>query len=141
MALVRFKNSFPSFLDEFFSGDVLSNSKGAFFGNSLPAINIKENEGDFQLEVAAPGMKKEDFKIELENNVLGISSEIQEENVEENERYTRREFQYSSFNRSFTLPENVDAEKIVANYKDGVLNIEIPKVKKEGKVSKLIDIS
>src|SRR5690554_1713112 len=99
MALVRFKNSFPSFLDEFFSGDVLSNSKGAFFGNSLPAINIKENEGDFQLEVAAPGMKKEDFKIKLENNVLGISSEIQEENVEENERYTRREFQYSSFNR------------------------------------------
>jgi HSP20 family protein len=142
MTLVKFKDSFPSFLDEFFGGDIFDSvSRSAYIGNNLPAVNVRESENGFHLEVAAPGMKKEDFKIELDNNILGISSEKQSENEEEKEKYTRREFSYSSFRRTFTLPDSVDAEHISAKYNDGVLSIDIPKVKEEKKInSKLIEI-
>lgn len=142
MTVVKFKDNFPSFLDEFFGGDIFDSPRKAGIGNSMPAVNVKEKEGNFELEVAAPGMKKEDFKIELDNNVLGISSESKSEDETNQEKYTRREFSYRSFNRTFTLPENVDAEKIKANYSDGVLKIEIPKKAEEkNKGSRLIDIS
>ena len=143
MTLVKFKDNFPSFLDEFFGGDIFDSAKrSSFIGNSLPAVNVKETDKGFELEVAAPGMKKEDFKIELDNNMLGISSETKAEKTEDKDKYTRREFSYSSFRRTFTLPKNVDAEKIMANYEDGVLKIEIPRLaeNKNGK-SKLIEIS
>lgn len=141
MTLVKFKDNFPSFLDEFFGGDIFDSPRNSGIGNSLPAVNVKENEKNFELEVAAPGMKKEEFKIELDNNILGISSAHKSENVEEKKKYTRREFSYRSFNRTFTLPDNVDVENIKANYADGVLKIEIPKKTEEKKVSsRLIEI-
>ncbi|MAY83040.1 MAG: heat-shock protein Hsp20 [Flavobacteriales bacterium] len=143
MTLVKFKDNFPSFLDEFFGGDIFdSMQRTSSIGNSLPAVNIKQTESGFHLELAAPGKKKEDFKIELDNNVLSISSENKFEKNENEEKYTRREFSYSSFRRTFTLPDSVDAEGISASYNEGVLNIDIPKMKEEKKAnSKLININ
>lgn len=142
MTLVKFKDSFPTFMDEFFGGDIFDSVRNSsFIGNNLPAVNVKETADKFELEVAAPGMKKEDFKIELDNNILGISSEKKEENERTEEKYTRREFSYHSFRRTFTLPDSVDADNILAAYQEGVLKIEIPKRKEEEKVnSKLIEI-
>jgi HSP20 family protein len=96
---------------------------------TLPAVNVKETEDSFEIEVAAPGMKKEDFKVNIENNVLTISSEKKEERKEEEKgRFTRREFSYQSFQRSFSIPENlVDGEKISARYCEGILCIALPK--------------
>ncbi|GAA0873186.1 hypothetical protein GCM10009117_23330 [Gangjinia marincola] len=96
-------------------------------GMTLPATNIKETDDAYMVEVAIPGMKKEDFDIEIDQNILTISNEQEFEDSEEKESYTRREFGYSSFKRSFTLPETADDEKISANYENGILAIEIPK--------------
>jgi HSP20 family protein len=97
---------------------------------NVPAVNIQEDEKQFLLEFAVPGMKKDDFKINLENQMLTISSEIKEENEETKTNYTRREFGCNSFSRSFTLPKNIVADKIKADYNDGILNISIPKDEK-----------
>lgn len=95
---------------------------------SLPSVNVKETNDEFIIEVAAPGMKKNDFKINLRNNILSISSEKKEENEDKNENYTRKEFSYQSFQRSFTVLENdVESNKITANYSDGILRINLPK--------------
>lgn len=143
MTLVKFKNRYPSFLDEFFGGHIFdSNNNSSSIGYSLPAVNVRESETNFEVEVAAPGMKKEDFKIELDNNILGISSERKEESTDEKEKYTRREFSYSSFRRTFTLPESVNENEIKAKYNEGVLRIEIPKKNKEElKHSRLIEVN
>lgn len=145
MNLIRRNNWLPSMLDEMFNGDWLENTdQTPAFGRNTPAVNVKENDDKFIVEVAAPGMKKEDFEIELNNNLLSISSEVKEENKTEDkeEKYTRREFRYASFKRSFTLPESIDNSKIAADYKDGVLKIELPK-REEAKVQpkRLIEIS
>jgi len=97
--------------------------------NSLPAVNIEELEDMFKLELAAPGKVKEDFNIELDNDLLTISSEIKKEDeTEDKERqFTRREFSFESFRRSFTLPDTIDYSKINASYENGVLIIELPK--------------
>ena len=133
MTLIKRTNnlfpSVPSFFDDFFVKDLMdwSNTNNSY-GTSLPAVNIKEDENGFNVEVAAPGLSKEDFKIEVEHDVLTISSEKELENETGESNYTRREFQYSSFKRTFTLPENVvDVEKVKANYNNGVLNIHLPK--------------
>jgi HSP20 family protein len=97
------------------------------FNANVPAVNIKENEQDFELEFAIPGFKKEDFNIELDNDVLTVSSEMKTEEETKEENYTRREFGYSSFRRSFTLPETVDGGKINATYEDGLLKLTLPK--------------
>jgi HSP20 family protein len=96
---------------------------------TLPAVNVKENDDAFEIEVAAPGMSKKDFRVNLENNVLTISSERKEEKKEEEKgHFTRREFSYQSFQRSFTIPENmVEGDKISAKYNDGLLCIHLPK--------------
>jgi HSP20 family protein len=101
---------------------------------TLPAVNIRENAENFIVEMAAPGMNKEDFKIELEGNDLRISSEKRSENeTKDGERYTRREYSYQSFQRSFTLPRDVvDVDQINAKYENGVLQLSIPK-KEEAK--------
>jgi len=133
------RNFFPAFSslwddDEFFNRSLM-NWGVSNFSNSdttLPAVNIKETENSYEVEMAAPGMKKEDFKIELDNNVLTISSE-KSEGWEDNgkDKYSRREFSYQSFQRSFSLPkEVVDEDKIEAHYKDGVLQLSIPKKEK-----------
>jgi len=132
MTLARRSNMFlPSFWDNFFSRDLMDWGASNFSSTdtTLPAVNVKESDEAFDIEVAAPGMNKEDFKVNLENNVLTISSEKKEEKKEEEKgRYTRREFSYQSFQRSFTIPENlVDGEKISAKYCDGLLCINLPK--------------
>lgn len=93
----------------------------------VPAVNISENEDGFTLDLAAPGMQKSDFKINLDNNLLTISSEKQDENEEKSEKYSRKEFHYSSFSRSFTLPKSIDFDKIKADYNEGILKISLPK--------------
>lgn len=111
-------------------------------GMSVPAVNIRETDMDYKVEMAVPGMQKKDFKISLENNVLTISAEEQSEKSDKENGYTRKEFNYKSFHRSFTLPEGADDAKIAAEYKDGVLNIVIPKKENmKSKVSKEIVVS
>lgn len=123
---------YPSLLSDFFDTDRFFNN--SFFekelGHSLPAVNIKENGKEFDIEFAAPGFKKDDFNVNVEENVLTISAEKKDEKKEENDRFTRKEFSYNSFSRSFTLPQTVISEKIDAKYNDGILRLCIPK--KEG---------
>jgi HSP20 family protein len=110
--------------------------------SSMPAVNIKENEKNFILELAVPGMDKKDLKIDINEDVLTISSELQNEKEEEKDGYKRKEFSYSSFCRSFYIPENVNRDKIEANYKDGILVIELPKMEEEkSKITRQIKIS
>jgi HSP20 family protein len=106
--------------DRFFYSDWLKKQ-------SMPAVNVKETEKNFEIEVAAPGLNKKDFKITVDNGVLTISSEKEEEKEQKEKDYTRKEFSYSSFSRSFTLPENVNEEDVKANYEDGVLKLNVAK--------------
>lgn len=144
MTLIKFKNNFPSFLDEFLGHDAFKhdiNYSNSASANSFPAINIKNHNDHFELEMAAPGLQKEDFKIEIQNNVLDVSSETKNENKEDQKNYTRREFNYRSFKRTFTLPEYVSEKNISANYEKGVLRIEIPKkIEEQKESSRLIKI-
>jgi HSP20 family protein len=121
-------------VDRFFRNDLLD-LWGDDVPQTIPSVNITEEKDGFLIEVAAPGLKKEDFNIELEGNLLTISSEKESETKEGDEskdKFFRREYSYSSFTRSFTLPENTDAEKISAKYADGVLKLNIAK-KEKGK--------
>jgi HSP20 family protein len=129
--------SIPSLLNDFLANDWLSSpfANWRTSGTTLPSVNVRETNDAFHIEVAAPGMKRDDFKVELDNNFLTISAEREQKNEDNNERegYTRREFSYQSFQRSFALPENkVEGEKIAARYVDGILNITVPK-KEEAK--------
>jgi len=122
----------PSLFDEFFNKDWLDSSLGTWktSGATLPAVNVRETNDEFCIEVAAPGMKREDFRVELQNDMLTISSEVQSQQEQNGQHgdYTRKEFSYQSFQRSFSLPENrVDGGKIVARYNDGILKVMIPK--------------
>lgn len=131
MTLARRSESYlPSLFDRFFNSDLMDWNLTNFSGpnTTLPAVNVKETVDDYILEVAAPGMSKKDFKVSFQNNVLTISSEKREEKRDEDDNYTRREFSYQSFQRSFTVPQhNVDGEKITANYADGILCVKLPK--------------
>ncbi len=122
---------FPSLFDRFFEGDLMdwAHSNFADINSTMPAVNVREIDNEFQIDVAAPGLKKSDFNVDYDNGRLTISSEKQEEyKEEEGEKVTRREFSYQSFQRSFTVPENVvNAEKIEANYEDGILHVTLPK--------------
>jgi HSP20 family protein len=133
------KNSninFPSWsdwLDDVFNRDFPSVITSNFnSGMTLPKVNIKESADAFTVEMAIPGLKKSDFHIDIENQSLCISTEIKQENEQSEENYTRREFGYSSFKRTFSLPESVDDDKIDAKYSDGILSILLPK-KEEAK--------
>jgi HSP20 family protein len=141
MSIIRFSrpNALADVFQNFFDNDYvdLFNRKGMD-----PLANILEHPDSFELDIAAPGLKKDDFKIHLENNVLTISSEVRDEKEEETKNYTRKEFHYSSFSRSFTLPRIVDLEKIKADYESGILKVMLPKkedarvdIKKEIKIS------
>ncbi len=111
------------------------------FNHTMPAVNIREGETDFTLELAVPGQKREDFNVEVDNDVLTISMESKEDKAEKEGEYTRREFRYSAFRRAFTLPETVNQEDIRADYKDGILRFTLPK-KEEAlpKPKRLIEI-
>ncbi|MBT8296825.1 MAG: Hsp20/alpha crystallin family protein [Maribacter sp.] len=116
---------FPSLMNEIFKPDWFGGLENS--NRNIPAVNIKENEKDFELELAVPGREKEDFEIEINENVLTISTESKAEENVEKENYTRREFVYSSFKRAFTLPETVDEDSIKANYDNGILRFTLPK--------------
>lgn len=127
---------FPSVMSDFFDTDKFFSNPWfeKEFGQTFPAVNIKENGKEFNIEFAAPGYTKNDFNIKVEENVLTISAEKKEEKKEETERFTRKEFAYDSFARSFTLPQSVNADKIDAKYNEGILKLCIPK-KEETKSS------
>lgn len=135
MTLARLSNnlapSFPSIIDKLFEGDLMdwNSSNFADSNSTLPAVNIRENADEYEIEVAAPGMKKDDFKLNYDNGRLTISSEREDKKEEKDgEKVTRREFSYQSFQRSFTITENVvDADKIKAKYENGILSIRLPK--------------
>jgi len=116
---------FPSIIDELLKPDWLGGIQN--FNTNVPAVNIKETDTSFGIELAAPGKKKEDFNIEIDHNVLTISSEEKTEKEETEGKYTRKEFSYSSFRRAFTLPETVNTESINATYENGVLYVALPK--------------
>ena len=130
---------FPSLIDDFINTDW--NLKVPSFSSTVPAVNIKELDSQFEIELAVPGMKKDDFEIEVEDGVLSISSTQEEEQVNEKGKFTRREFSYSSFRRSCTLPDSVNPTKIDATYKEGVLLVLLPKHKEaQPQPKKLIKI-
>ena len=132
---------FPTVWNDLFESNYLTSHSTQQRGLSVPAVNIKENENNYIVEMASPGMKKEDFKINLEDDVLSISAEIESKTEEKGEQFTRKEFSFSSFKRDFTLPETADTEKITANYFDGILNITIAKKEEaKPKPAKLIEI-
>jgi HSP20 family protein len=137
-ALIRSGESFPTVLNDFFKpwNEWFENG-GNFWGKSIsvPAVNVTENTKDFKVSVAAPGLKKEDFKIDVNGNMLTISSETGEEKEEKDEKYTKKEYSYSAFSRSFTLPEGVNKEKIDASYENGILRLVLPKSEESKKVS------
>lgn len=122
-----------SFIDELFTNE-LSNTKNTDFNKGItsPKVNIKESVDAFTLEMAVPGFKKSDFVIDLENETLLVSAEIKTEQEESKDNYTRKEFGYASFKRTFMLPDTVEGDKIEATYVDGILSLSIPK-KEEAK--------
>src|ERR1700733_6479266 len=119
-----FSDVFDSILNDSFLSDKLA--------SRVPAVNIAETESEFHIELAVPGLKKEDFKISLDKNVLSVSAEKKAENVEGGKKYSKREYTYNSFVRLFTLPESADQGKIAAEYTDGILKLDVTK-KEEAK--------
>lgn len=137
MTLVKFNsdknNSFNSiFTDSFFNGRDLS---------LVPAVNICEAAGHFEIELAAPGLTKDDFKINLERRMLTIAVQKEQSTTEEQKRFSRREFSYGAFTRSFTLPDSADENAIQAKYNNGILVVEIQKKEEARAVSRQISIS
>jgi len=136
MSLVKYNQrpsftTFDKFVDDFFNRSI-----GQFVGSdslmSQPSVNVKETDNDFTVELAAPGLQKSDFNINIEDDFLTISAERNQEDEVKEEKFTRREFNYTAFRRQFRLPETVKAEAIEATYENGVLNITLPK-KEEAK--------
>ena len=130
MALMKFQDQFPSMFNRFFENDLFDWSTRNFSNTNttLPSVNIREDENGFEVDMAAPGFEKKDFKIELLNNLLTISSEKKvETETKEGQQFTRQEFSYQTFSRSFTLPNTVEGEKIQAKYENGILKVAIPK--------------
>jgi HSP20 family protein len=137
MNLVRF-NRFP-----FYPGWINDQEETLYDSQNrgnIPAVNIREEEKEFMIEVAAPGLKKSDFKITMEKNMLTIASEVEKTSEEKKENYSRKEFSYSSFSRSFRVSDDIQTDEIKANYEDGILHILLPK-KEEAKLSREIKIA
>jgi len=127
---------FPSITSDLFDTDRFFSPRLSDFEGSLldwepamrvPAVNISETDNEFKLELAVPGLTRKDIKVETDNGMLTISAEKEEESKEEKKNYRRREYAFNSFSRSFTLPENVIADKIDAKYNEGVLRVSLPK--------------
>ena len=126
-----FTPSVNTLIEDFFSKDIFDwdDNKYDFGGGNLPSVNLKETDTKLEIEMAVPGMNKEDFKVEIDNSMLIISSEKEEEKEDSRKKdnYIRKEFNYRSFYRSFFLPESIDENKIKANYKDGILYVIVGK--------------
>ena len=139
-------NQFPTLFDDFFNRDFFNGGSANYSdtNTTIPAVNIKETSDNYEVEVAAPGMTKKDFKVQLEGNILTISSEKTTEKEEKDDvKYSSREFSYQSFSRTFNLQKDVvDTEKIKAKYENGVLHLLIPKMEQaKQKQPRLIEIS
>jgi HSP20 family protein len=136
MTLVKFNNSRANavnpWFNDVFNSLINDSTLNDRFVTKTPAVNIAETEDHFHIELAVPGLRKEDFKINLDKNVLSVSAEKKTENVEEGKKYSKREYSYNSFVRSFTLPEVADQAKIEAEYTDGILKLNVAK-KEEAK--------
>lgn len=141
MSLIKFNRNhdfFPNILGDIFNDDMLDKFTTRM---SIPAVNLKETETGFEIQMATPGLKKEDLKITIENNILVISSETQIEKEEEEQgKFTRREYSYRKFSRSFSLPESADTENIEAKYENGELILNLPKKENNIKKSREINI-
>lgn len=130
MTLVRFNPQMPSLLDRFFDTELFdwANRHFSTTNTTMPSVNILETAENFEVEMAAPGLQKSDFHVQLDRDVLTVWCEKKDEREQkEGERFTRREFSYQSFSRSFTLPNTADSDKIKATYVDGILKVVIPK--------------
>jgi HSP20 family protein len=137
------RSGFPDFfsdMDQFFGMMPMPMSMRRQMEINVPSVNIRDREKDYLIEVAAPGMKKEDFNIDLERGVLTISSQREDEKNEDKENYHKREYNYSSFSRSFTLPENLKPEEIKAHYENGILSLVVPKKETGEKTKQRIKI-
>ena len=120
MNLIRKQRTFfPSLIDDYFNQE----SDFKIPASNLPAVNIKELDNLFEIDLAAPGKKKSDFEIEVEDGILSISSSIEEKEITDKEKFTIREFHYNSFKRTFTIPDSVDPTNVEAQYSDGVLKV------------------
>lgn len=132
--LVKGNGLWPSTssVDQFLQDNIINRRNEMMGGNGVPKVNIVENNEEFLVEMAAPGMKREEFHVELDNDVLVIWAEVSGNEEEKSNSYTRKEFSYDSFRRSFHLPNTVEVDKIRAKYQDGMLRLQIPK-KEEAK--------
>jgi HSP20 family protein len=145
MSLIKWNpesSLFPNlsaWMEDFFA-DNGGGFKPAIKGVSIPAINVMEGKNEFKLDVAAPGFRKEDFKIEVNNGFMTISGETKMEKEDKDEMFTRREFSFNTFTRSFTLPENAKTDLISAKYTDGILHITLPKTRTEEKPVKTVPV-
>jgi HSP20 family protein len=124
---LRTRTSLPSLVEEYFNGDFLPRFFDIENCNSVPAVNIVESKDEYRIDVAAPGLNKEDFKIHIDKNVLTVSSEKEEKHEANDDKVMRKEFSYYSFKRCFSLPETINADMIKATQKDGILQIVVPK--------------
>ena len=145
MALVKFNegregnlthSSFSDIFENFFNDSFISDR----MISRVPAVNIAESEGHYHIELAAPGLKKEDFKLDLDRNVLTISAEKTTEQENNDKQYNKREYSYTSFLRSFTLPDSADDAQIDATYTDGILKIDVAKKEESKSIRRQISI-
>ena len=137
-ALTTTSERFPALFDDFFKpwNEWFDNDSGFWSRTArIPSVNITENKDEYNVSLAVPGMKKDDFKIDVNGNMLTISCEKDETKEEKDKRYTRKEYSYSSFSRSFTLPDEVNTEKIDAKYEDGLLKLSLPRKEEAKKFS------
>lgn len=136
---LRTSINLPSLLEDFFNDSLINRFFNWDEYKTIPAVNIIEGKDEYKIEVAAPGLSKEDFKVEVDGNILTISSEKEEKKESKDENVLRREFCYSSFRRSFTLPDDVNVDKIKASHNDGILTVTLPK-KEEAKTKTVKEI-
>lgn len=127
--LMRAESKFPTLFDDFFKpfNELFDNNRLWNRMPTVPAVNISENKEAYKLTLAAPGLTRDDFRIDVENNMLTLSAEKEEKEEEKDEKFTRKEYSYTSFSRSFNIPEDVKAENIEAKYTDGILTLVMPK--------------
>lgn len=136
-ALVKLAERMPPVFDDFFRpwNEWFDNS--GFLGRAInmPAVNISEQKDHYLVSLAAPGLKKDDFQIDMDGNLLTISCEKEESREEKEKRFTRKEYNFSAFSRTFTLPMEINKEKIEARYEDGVLKISLPRIEEAKKLT------
>lgn len=130
----------PALFADLFDNNLWPFQNGESWISEIPAANIQEKENEYLIELAVPGMKKEDFNLDVNNGILNISSRQESESEKTEDGFSRKEFNYSAFSRSFTLPENVDEDEIKASYNDGILLLNLPKGNEPEKSKKAIKI-